>query len=374
VARGAAAPGGAGAEETAIPGSVTPTEIAPGGPSDPSRVRRWLAPAVSLLAGAAIVLATVLLMSRGDDHRAGAPAETTSTTPLAPGTARAAKAVKVDERPNAIAYYHDRVWTISVRTGRLTGIPADGKGKRRIIKLPWDRGTTSVAGGFGSLWVTNGGQSRLVRIDAVTGKMIGDRLLGDGDAVVVATGDNAVWVARRAVNPSDPPSAIVKVVPKGGQTQEIPFGQEGIADIAVGGGYVWVANHRRARVSRLDPATGHRLSRPVGLGAHRVAYGDGQVWVSNYDDITITQNTRAMDNQITVPFGQRGPLGIAVSGHTLWVASYLDDTVSRIDTRTGKPIGDPIPVGRNPLSIVAHGKSAWVANVASGSVTRIDVS
>jgi hypothetical protein len=374
VARGAAAPGGAGAEETAIPGSVTPTEIAPGGPSDPSRARRWLAPAVSLLAGAAIVLATVLLMSHGDDHRAGAPAETTSTTPLAPGTARAAKAVKVDERPNAIAYYRNRVWTISVRTGRLTGIPADGKGKRRIIKLPWDRGTTSVAAGFGSLWVTNGGQSRLVRIDAVTGKMIGDRLLGDGDAVVVATGDDAVWVARRAVNPSDPPSAIVKVVPKGGQTQEIPFGQEGIADLAVGGGYVWIANHRRARVSRLDPATGKRISRPIGLGAHRVAYGDGQVWVSNYDDITITQNTRAMDNQITVPFGQRGPLGIAVSGHTLWVASYLDDTVSRIDTRTGKPIGDPIPVGRNPLSIVAHGKSAWVANVASGSVTRIDVS
>jgi hypothetical protein len=374
VARGAAAPGGAGAEETAIPGSVTPTEIAPGGPSDPSRIRRWVAPAVSLLAGAAIVLATVLLMSRGDDHRAGAPAETTSTTPLAPGTARAAKPVKVDERPNAIAYYRNRVWTISVRTGRLTGIPADGQGRRRIIKLPWDRGTTSVAAGFGSLWVTNGGQSRLIRIDAVTGKMIGDRLLGDGDAVVVATGDNAVWVARRAVNPSDPPSAIVKVVPKGGQTQEIPFGQEGIADIAVGGGYVWVANHRRARVSRLDPASGHRLSRPVGLGAHRVAYGDGQVWVSNYDDGTITQNTRAMDNQITVPFGQRGPEGIAVSGHTLWVASYLDDTVSRIDTRTGKPIGDPIPVGRNPLSIVAHGKSAWVANVASGSVTRIDVS
>ncbi|MCW3023386.1 MAG: serine/threonine protein kinase, partial [Conexibacter sp.] len=50
----------------------------------------------------------------------------------------------------------------------------------------------------------------------------------------------------------------------------------------------------------------------------------------------------------------------------------LDDTVIRMSTKTGKPVGDPIPVGRNPFAVAAHGSTAWVTNVAAASVTRID--
>jgi streptogramin lyase/predicted Ser/Thr protein kinase len=377
VARGAAAPGGAADDETAVPRSVTPTEVLPargGGAGARSRLRSWAAPVASLLAGAAIVVVTVLLVTsgRGDGGRAQTSG---STTPAAPatGTARAAKAAAVDPRPNSIAYARGRVWVTSGRTGRLIGLPADGKGARRTINLPWRSGTTSVAAGFGSLWVTNGGQSRLVRIDPVSGKRQGDRLLGAGEAAVVATGAGAVWVGRRAVKSTDPPSSIIKVLPSGSETKVIPFGQEGIGDITVGGGYVWVPNRRRNRLSRVDPRTGERNSAAIGLGRHRVAFGENQVWVTNFDDGTVLQNNRSLTNGIFNPLNVRGPLGIAVSQHTVWVASNLDDTVVRLNARTGKPVGDPIPVGRNPFAIVAHGKSAWVTNVGSASVTRIDL-
>jgi DNA-binding beta-propeller fold protein YncE len=65
-------------------------------------------------------------------------------------------------------------------------------------------------------------------------------------------------------------------------------------------------------------------------------------------------------------------LDLVVSGNTVWVASYLDDAVVRLDARTGKAIGEPIAVGRNPFAIVAHGHQVWVTNLASGTVSRID--
>ena len=369
VARGAAAPGGAADEETAVPASVTPTEVLPARRRTPARPRSWLAPILSLAAGAAIVVVTVLLMNGGGGS--GSAPTTTTTAPTGTGTARAGKAVPVDPRPNAIAYARGRVWVTSVRTGRLIGLPADGDGPRRTIRLPWSSGTTSVASGFGSLWVTNGQQSRLVRIDPVSGKVQGDRLLGSGETVVVATGEGAVWVGRRAIKSTDPPSSIVKVSPTTGATQIIQFGQEGISDIAVGGGYVWVPNRRRNRLSRIDPSSGKRRSTTIGLGQHRVAFGMNQVWVTNFDDGTVSQNNRSLTNRINDPLEVRGPLGIAVSKDTVWVASNLDDTVVRLD-REGRPVGAPIPVGRNPFAITAHGTSAWVTNLGSGTVTRID--
>jgi predicted Ser/Thr protein kinase len=385
VARGAAAPGGFADDETAIPGGAggasatptAPTALAPGGhgpgaAAEPRGARAWITPVLALLAGAGIVVLAVLLIGGGDDKPGSGTSSQPTTTPAGGGAARVGQTATVDARPNAIAYARGRVWVGSVRSGRLIGLAADGKGARRTIKLPWTSGTTSVAAGFGSLWVTNGDQARLVRIDPVSGHLQGDRLVGSGNAVVVVAGEGSIWVGQRAAKATDPPSAIVKVDPRGGDTKEILFGQEGIADIATGGGFVWVPNRRRNRLSRIDPSSGGRKSTPIGLGKHRVAFGAGQIWVTNYDDGTISQNNRSLTNSATDALNVRGPLDLTVSGNTVWVASYLDDSVVRLDARTGKTLGEPIAVGRNPFALVAHGSHVWVTNLASGTVSRID--
>jgi streptogramin lyase len=386
VARGAAAPGGAG-DETIVPGgggpdAATRTPTAPtalAGPGAPGRSsgRAWIAPVLSLIAGAAVVLIVVLLMngSRDDTRTTSTGGGRATATTGAPATtsARVTKTYKVDPRPNAIAYASGRVWVGSARSGRLIGLPVAGGGRPRDIRLPWNGGTTSIAAGFGSLWVTNGPQARVIRINPVTGTVQADRALGSGSAVVVATGEGAVWIGRRAIKTTDPPSSIVKVDPHGGRTTEIQFGQEGVSWIATGGGYVWVPNRRRARLSRISPKTGERHSTPIGLGAHRAVFGANQIWVSNYDDGTLTQNDRALDNSAPVALDVRGPLGIAYGGGTVWVASQLDNAVIRVDPRKGEVVGDPIDVGRSPFAIATHGRSAWVTNLASASVSRIDL-
>jgi len=378
VARGAAAPGGAADDETAVAGTVAATEVA-----TPTRRRttpRWLAPVLSLAAGAAVVVAAVLLLGGGsgdnkDQASTTTTGRTTKTTPAgAPsGTPKVSKAVTVDSRPNSLALSRGRVWVTGVRSGRLIGLPADGKGKRRTIALPWKTGTAAVVAGYGSLWVLNGDQSRLLRLDARTGRTMADKELGSGFAAALAVGEGAVWVGRRAIKRSDPPSALLRISPKTGDTRAVLMGEEGVADVTTGGGYVWVPNKRRTRLTRIDPDTLERRSTAIGNGQHRVAFGAGQVWVSNFDDGTVTQNNPQLNNRITNPVNVRGPLDLAYARDTMWVAGNLESAVTRFNARTGDQIGDPIPVGRNPFAIIAHGSTAWVTNLGSGTVTRIDV-
>ena len=154
------------------------------------------------------------------------------------------------------------------------------------------------------------------------------------------------------------------------RTKEILFGQEGVGDIAIGGGYVWVPNRRRSRLSRIDPGSGSAGRTPIGLGKHRVAFGAGQVWVTNYDDGTISQNNRSLSNAVTNALERPTARWTSRSraARCGW-PSYCDDAVVRLDARTGKAIGEPIAVGRNPFAIVAHGKHVWVTNLASGTVS-----
>ena len=54
------------------------------------------------------------------------------------------------------------------------------------------------------------------------------------------------------------------------------------------------------------------------------------------------------------------------------IANSGDDTVSRLDPQTGRPIGKPIKVGRNPREVTVGLGFVWVANNDDNSVTRID--
>jgi DNA-binding beta-propeller fold protein YncE len=165
---------------------------------------------------------------------------------------------------------------------------------------------------------------------------------------------------------------VIKVDPATGTTTEVPFGQEGVGDIATGGGFVWVANRRRDRVSRVVPATGLRKSIPVRVGPHYVAFGAGFAWVTNQGDGTVSQIAPSFQPRFTDPVGA-APTGVAVGGGAVWIANGLADEVVRVNPKTGKLIGQPVPVGRNPYAVAAHGSSAWVTSLGDSTVTRIDV-
>ena len=66
------------------------------------------------------------------------------------------------------------------------------------------------------------------------------------------------------------------------------------AAIAVGEGYVWVADSGDGSVTRLDPPAGRRAGRPVRVGTRPMAIrtGAGSVWVANRGSGTVSRISR----------------------------------------------------------------------------------
>ncbi len=56
----------------------------------------------------------------------------------------------------------------------------------------------------------------------------------------------------------------------------------------------------------------------------------------------------------------------------MWVANSLDGTLTRIDPRSGKVVGEPVEVGGNPSAVAVRGRSAWVTLLADNAVARVD--
>ena len=65
------------------------------------------------------------------------------------------------------------------------------------------------------------------------------------------------------------------------------------------------------------------------------------------------------------------PIGVAAGGGSVWVASFADDAVVRIDPETKRVVAR-IPVGKGPIGVGYGAGSAWSADWSGGTVTRID--
>jgi hypothetical protein len=53
------------------------------------------------------------------------------------------------------------------------------------------------------------------------------------------------------------------------------------------------------------------------------------------------------------------------------VACFLAGTLARIDTRSFRPVGTPVPVGFNPVDVVAGLDAVWVADRTGDTVTQV---
>jgi hypothetical protein len=67
------------------------------------------------------------------------------------------------------------------------------------------------------------------------------------------------------------------------------------------------------------------------------------------------------------------PVGIVVTGRTVWFADRAAGTVVRLDPRTLRPSGDPIRVGAKPSWLAVAGRSLFVTDQDTGTIARVDV-
>ena len=148
--------------------------------------------------------------------------------------------------------------------------------------------------------------------------------------------------------------------------------------LASDGRYLWVTAADAGEVLRIDPAT-HAIRRvhvggfPIGI----VVTG-GSVWFADHEGGNVVR----LDPRSLRPVGQpirvgTKPSWLAVSAGSLFVTDQDDGTVARIDVHSGKKVGLPIRIARpardTPApSVAPAGQSIWVSSFASDTLTRIN--
>ncbi len=366
VAVGEAAPGAAD-QETVVSPDQAPTVLATGA----SGGRRWWPWALAAIPVAGLALIAVLALGDGGSDN-GATTGTGAGTSTGEGTTAPAQAPPIKSvtlqgsRPNNIVLAGGKAWVVRSGRDRLAVVDAD-----TVKRLPYSPrvgdSPSGEAAGFGKLWVVNQSVPSLVPIGLRSHRQDGAAvaLPNHGKAVSVATDARAVWVGVRG-----DPGLLLRVDPRARVVQKTIELPDGLQNIAVGGGAVWIIARRANTVTRLDISSGQQRSIFVGQDPFGIAFGRGAVWVTNNGDDTVTRIDSGSLNTSVIPVG-RGPKGVAVGAGAVWVANSIASTLTRIDPQANRPSGDPIAVATNPYGLDTSGDDVWLTSPPDGKVQRV---
>lgn len=149
---------------------------------------------------------------------------------------------------------------------------------------------------------------------------------------------------------------------------------------AIEGGFVWspireIANGPGRDLLKIDPSGGVVARLPLGAFPYGVTVHDGHIYAAASDQKTRGGYVAKIDpvtHDLVECWRLGGPEGqfMAISGETLWVASWTDNTILRLNLVTGR-IEARLP------ALEAHGIAAaddgvWSPRHHSGIVVRID--
>src|SRR4051812_3330274 len=371
VARGAAAP--AEAEPAASPDQAPTVLAEPAPPRRGARRPAWVWALAALPILALGVVAAIVLTGR--DGITGATFDSGSKTTPTGATARDAtvagtvrRTIQIGGGPNGVVAANGRVWILRARSSRLT-VLRQQSGKRapyRPLVGPLPAAAVAFAG---RLWVGVQRQSQLVAIGLSSHRRIGPPIAiaaGRAKLVGVSAGERGVWVGMRGN-----PGQAVRVSPSQRKIVANVTLEDGLQDLAVGRGAVWVLGRRSNTVTRVDVRTGEKRVINVGKEPAGVAVGPDAVWVTNSGDDTVTRIDAGSLVTRVIGVGD-GPGRIAVGADAVWVANRNDSALTRIDPDTSRRVGDPVEVGANPFGLDVSGHQVWVTSPPDGTVQRID--
>ena len=320
-------------------------------PDDEERKRRLrMLGAVAL--GVVLVGGALLLLSSGDD---GAGEDGAGTAEVF------GEPVEVGGKPVELASDgRGGIWVTDRAGDQVSLIEATDDGQELGGQFPTGPDPEGVAVGAGSVWVANGGDGTVSRLDPETGTVLRDYAVG-GEPGGIAISNDAVWVADNggtSVSRIDLATDEPESIPVGAQ----PYG------IAVGDADVWVTNRASPSVSRIDRESREQVDQiDVGQNPKGIDVSGDAVWVANTGSANVTR----IEGETTEAH-EVGPepRGVVVAFGAVWVSLGAEDRVVRLDPDSGE-VQQSIEVGDDPEGITAGRDSVWVANGGSGTVTRI---
>jgi YVTN family beta-propeller protein len=303
---------------------------------------------LAALAALAVATAAVVFLTRGDEASVTVPPDNVGV--IDASSNRVVAAVPVGRQPAAIAADPTSVWVANGQDQTLTRL--DPETRQVAGTIPLDATPTGVAAGPSGVWVAYGLVGSVARIDPqfeTVATPIEDAVSRSSGGAI-AEGEGAVWLVSRI-------GEIARIDPRTGRIKRGIVGN-GSSAVAVGEGAVWVTNASDSTVFRLNPRTVSMVRDiSVGAGPAGVAVGEGFVWAANQDDGTVTRIDPGSYATRTITVGA-GPTGIAVGAGAVWVANGGDATVSRIDPGTDEVT--VIEIGNRPDQIAISDGAVWV--------------
>ncbi len=342
------------------------------------RRRRLRAGRRLVLAGAALVAAAgigvaVLTLTGGESSALATPAPN-SVVEIDPGADKPVAEVAVGSNPTSLAVDPAAVWVLNADDQTISRI--DRKTK---VQKAFSIGTTptDLAVGEGSVWVGNGTESStsvfigpilssVSRVDPDTLAVLGTSKLPtadmggeggvQGDSLVVGKG--AIW----AINPD---LTLSKLDPQSGKVvARVPTS---VVEIATGpNGVLWgLKPPPEPGLVRVDPRT-NAVTATIRIGSEGlsdVAVGAGAVWVSDEKGFVwrIDPGRRATQRTIAVA---NGVDALAFTSGSLWAVNPLEGTLSRIDPSTNE-VAKTIAIGGTPRDVAAGNGSLWVSDAGA---------
>ena len=322
----------------------------------PRRSRRrkiQLAIGAALLGLGALVVAAVLVATRGDGVLTATP---NSVAAVDPATRRVVAVVPVGSEPTEIVARAGAVWVVNSNegAGTITRIDAARKVVSGTFAVP---GTPRSLGyGGGSLWVGTT-EGRVFRVDPDSGATDSSftlRNAGKNDpfnfdpgAGWLTVGAGAVWATSlRTITRIDLRTSQVRasVTP-------------GYGELAFGFGSLWAIG--AIALDRLAPTTMRRIAR-IGIAVGDLPFDAGEegVWIGD-DTGRAVFRIDPQRNVVARTIDVAGrPFGVAVGAGAVW-AAIDDGTIARIDPITNR--ATTIRVGGRPRNVSVGSGLVWVS-------------
>jgi streptogramin lyase len=222
-----------------------------------------------------------------------------------------------------------------------------------------------IAYGAGAVWRVLGRE--LVKLDPSTGEQASARLPGRVDRDVVAegvdlaAGPEGVFVA----NPSD--GSVTRFDTDLTMTRRVrlPLAGRGYwiraMAIAARPGELWVSDEHARSLYGLDPrslALERRLRLPD--RPRDIAIAGEAVWVATDRGRLVSIDPRSAETIRSVDLGSGSLSHVAAGGGAIWVTSYEDDAVFRVDATDLQPREHEF---HQPAGIAVNGRQVWLSAV-----------
>jgi serine/threonine-protein kinase len=219
----------------------------------------------------------------------------------------------------------------------------------------------------GTLWFANEDDKVLEPINPRTHELMHPFVSIQDGIAGMAVGLGAVWV----VDGSEP--TLLRVDPRYRTIERIPLPAKK-ADIdftaptqaAVGAGSVWVAE--ADKVFRVDPTT-RRVVKTIDVPqADLLAFGDGSLWVGSSNASSISEIDPAVNQVVKTVHLRDWISDLAVGGGFVWATVIPDDTLWKIDENG--TVDKTLDVAHGPGPVTYFNGTAWVGSI--GSLQEVD--